>query len=338
MLALFLAGAYPAQAQQPPVMHQSLIAWITAQKHAPADSLENFETQKIRRERFQALLKSMLEKDWANAERLARPLSYRLVTIDEAGNSFIVASDDRGLDPIVVISLRAARDVIIQAPHVPFERGTAEQAIILLKDLGARAAIISGAHRCASRSFTTCNGMTAVCSKDDAEGFRDSDAGHNTRTLFHLAHIALSQNWEDAVVISLHGMGNDNEGVVTSLVISNGIKADDDSGQTPATRLRYALAKTTAPGRVVSCNVKSDSKYNYRPLCGFTNVQGRHVNGDPDACNIGVTRGTGRFIHLEQDRSVLRPYFEDWSGIYRYPIPLALTRSLSEILPPIRER
>lgn len=280
----------------------------------------------------------MLEKDWTKAERFAQQLNYRIVTINEGGGSFIVASDDNGLDPIMIVNLRPTRDVIIQAPHVPFEKGTAEQAIILLKDLGARAAIISGAHRCASKSFTMCNGMTAVCSKDDAEGFRDSDAGHNTRTLFHLAHIALSENWEHAVVISLHGMGNDNEGVTTSLIISNGIKADDDSGNTPATRLRYALEKATTPGRVVSCNVKSDSKYNYRPLCGFTNVQGRHVNGDSDACRIGVTRGTGRFIHIEQDRSVLRPYFEDWSRIDRHPIPLALMRSLSTILPVIRER
>ena len=128
------------------------------------------------------------------------------------------------------------------------------------------------------------------------------------------------------------------DGVTTSLVISNGIKANDDGGRTPATRLRHALEDKTSPGRVVSCNVKSDSKYNYRPLCGFTNVQGRHVNGDSDACRIGVTRGTGRFIHLEQDRSVLGPYFEDAPRIYNHPLPLALTRALLEILPAVRNR
>lgn len=336
LLLFLLAGLSEAQGQQLlPVVRQPLIAWITAQKHAPADSLKNFETARSRRELFQALVAAMAGQDWAKARLLAQQLGYRLGMFHEANSA--VASDDSGIDPIVIVNLNAARDVIVQAPHVPYERGTAEQAIVLLRDLRARAAIISGAHRCASRSFTMCNGMTSVCA-GDAEGFRDSDVGHNTRTLFHLAHVVFAERWKNAVVISLHGMSKDHDGVVTSLIISNGIQANDAGGSTPATRLRYALAKAmNKPGRVVSCNVRADSKYNYRPLCGFTNVQGRHVNGDRDACRIGVTRGTGRFIHLEQDRSVLELYFEDWARINRYPIPAALSRSLSAIVPAIRD-
>jgi hypothetical protein len=341
--ALFvLFASLTALAQPLPVIREPLAAWVQAQKHAPAGSLSDFETDQPRRELFQALIGAMAGQEWAVAGRLAERLRYRLAVFHEAGSSFVVASDDSGraIDPIVIVNLRARRDVILQAPHVPYEKGTAEQAIVLLKNLGARAAIISGAHRCASRSFTMCNGVTAVCSKDGGqEAFRASDAGHNTATLFHLAHVVFTEKWKNAVAISLHGMSHDRDGIVTSFIISNGIQADDAERSTPATRLRFALAQTIAkPGWVVSCNVRSDSRYDYRPLCGFTNVQGRHINGDADACRIGVTRGTGRFIHIEQDRSVLEPYFEDWARIHRYPVPLALSRALSAVLPAIRDR
>jgi hypothetical protein len=46
-----------------------------------------------------------------------------------------------------------------------------------------------------------------------------------------------------------------------------------------------------------------------------TNVQGRNVNGDADECHGSVDQGTGRFIHMEQDWSELKPYAQNWSAI-----------------------
>ena len=111
-------------------------------------------------------------------------MNYLLVMIREGGRTFVVASDDSqtGRDPTVIMNLIPRRDFIVGAPHVPFEPGTGEQAAIFLGDLAGRAAIIAGAYRCASRSFTACDGTTDVCG-GTAERFRDSDAGHNVTTL-----------------------------------------------------------------------------------------------------------------------------------------------------------
>jgi hypothetical protein len=94
------------------------------------------------------------------------------VTIHEAGTWLIVASDDSGSgrDPTIVINTSPTRDIILEAPHVPFDVGTGEEAVLLLRDLNGDAALISGAHRCASKSFTACDGKTTVCGT--SEGYR----------------------------------------------------------------------------------------------------------------------------------------------------------------------
>jgi hypothetical protein len=92
------------------------------------------------------------------------------------------------------------------------------------------------------------------------------------------------------------------------------------------------------PGRVVSCNLPADEAYNYRKLCGFTNVQGRQVNGDADACRGSVDHGTGRFIHLEQDWSILRPYARAWTHIGQQPVSKGFIDALASLVPPVPGR
>jgi len=138
--------------------------------------------------------------------------------------------------------------------------------------------------------------------------------------------------------MSLHGMKEDTEGVRTSVIISNGISADDTK-QTVATRFRTMLGRRiTQPGAVVSCNLPADAVHDFRRLCGFTNVQGRSVNGDANACRGNVDEGTGRFIHMEQDGSVLQPYAQGWQQIGRHAYNRAFIIALQRILPSVRGR
>ena len=134
-------------------------------------------------------------------------------------------------------------------------------------------------------------------------------------------------------------MKDDTEGVRTSVIISNGIRANDPARQTPATKFRSALDRwIRPPGTVVSCNLPADDAFEYRKLCGTTNVQGRHVNGDANACRTSVDQGTGRFIHMEQDWLVLRPYAEGWARIGYHPFNSAFLRGLAAVLPSARGR
>jgi hypothetical protein len=316
-----------------------LAAWLASRKHALPDTLPDFSVDDARLLTFREFVDALAAADWSKARQLAGSLAYQLVAIHEHDDWFVVASDDslKGRDPTLVINLAPRRELLVEAPHVPFEVGTAEEAAILLQKLGGRAAILAGAHRCASRSFTTCDGRTAVCGSPQT--YRDSDAGHNTGSLFHAAHVVLSERWPNAIVISLHGMREDKEGARTSLIISNGAHAEDREAQTIATKLRLALDRSAGhPGSVVSCNVPDDDKFHYRKLCGFTNVQGRHVNGGPDACRASVEQGTGRFIHVEQDWSILRPYRQAWSRIDQHPFSKAFMDALGSLLPPVSGR
>ena len=316
-----------------------LAAWLASRDHALPDTLPDFAVGEPRLAAFREFADALAAADWEKARQLAGTLAYELVAIRERNDWFVVASDDsgKGLGPTLVINVSPRSDLVVEAPHEPFERGTAEQAAVLLRELGGRAAIVSGAHRCASRSFAACDGRTAVCGS--LEAYRDSDPGHNTGTLFHAAHLAFSERWRGAIFISLHGMKEATEGVRTSLIISNGARNADPEARTVATKLRLALERPMGePGKVVSCNLPADEVYNYRKLCGYTNVQGRQVNGDADACRGSVDNGTGRFIHLEQDWSILRPYARAWTHIDQQPSSKAFIDALASLVPPVPGR
>lgn len=339
MLLLLLTSLGRAEPAPPeiPLVNMPLAAWVASRSHALPDTLPNFETPAGRTETFRAMLASVAARNWPQAAAQAKLIAYLLVMIREGGSTFVIASDDSGTgrDPTIIINFNSRRDLIIGAPHVAFERGTGEQAIIFLRDLGGRAAIISGAHRCASRTFTVCDGTTEVCG-GTSQKYRNSDAGHNIATLYHGAHVLFAGWWPHSIIISLHGMREDTEGVRTSVIISNGIRADDTALQTPATRFRRALDRwISQPGTIVSCNLPADAVFAYRKLCGYTNVQGRHVNGDTDACWTSVDRGTGQFIHMEQDWAVLQPYAQNRAQIGHHPLNNAFLKALTEVLPPV---
>jgi hypothetical protein len=245
-----------------------LIAWVSSRAHALPDSLQDFVTADERTKTFREFVEGLAALDRQKAAALAKKLKYQLVQIDEGGKTYLVASDDSGSgrDPIIVINTAPSRDVIFEAPHVPFEVGTAEEAIVLLDALDGIAALIPGAHRCASKSFDVCDGKTPVCNdRREDEPYRDSDVSHNTQTLFQVAHVVLAERWKNAVVVSLHGMKDDDNGVHTSVIISDGTALEGDQAASyPAMKLRLALASGAEPGAVVSCNL-ADAR-NMRPV------------------------------------------------------------------------
>ena len=317
------------------VLDVPLVAWVGSRDHAPPDSLDNFIEPPDRLAQFQKLAEALSAFDWSSAATLAKQLNYQLAAIYDDEQWFVVASDDSksGRGPVVIVNTTPRTDVIFEAPHVPFEPGTGEEALVLMRALKGRAVLVGGAHRCASRTFATCSGQTAVCGQ--REDYRNSDVGHNPETLFNVAHVAFSNAWPKSVVVSLHGMMEDNVGVKTRIIISNGIRGEDRGQATPATRLRLALdGRFGDPGSLADCNYPADEAFDYRKLCGFTNVQGREVNGSADTCQQSVNSGTGRFIHLEQDWSVLRPYAHRWVHVFDDPEAAALRDAFAGVLPP----
>lgn len=311
-----------------------LVVWVASLPHLQSDSIPNFATSAERAALFGRFATVLASGDWGESRSLASTLGYALAAIQDNTASFVVAYDPGGRDATLVVNPLPFRDVVFEAPHVPFEIGTAEEAVLLLQSVGGRAAILSGAHRCASHSFTGCSGRTEVCGKNEA--YRDSDVGHNPATLYEAAHEALAGLWPQSIAVSLHGMREDIEGARTSLIISSGARSADPAAVLPATRLRASLGKLPLePGAVVSCNLPSDSQYEFRKLCGFTNVQGRFSNESTDICSTSAEIATGRFVHIEQDWLVLEPFSQEWSDVGQHPLAVGLSQGFIAIVPSI---
>lgn len=334
-----LGLAAPSAAAQPSDIERidvPLIAWVNSRGQAGPDTLASFEETNDRLSKFEEFTASLVAARWTRARAQAERLRYEIVAITEEGYTFVVASDRNkaGRGPTVVINTAPRIDLVLQAPHASFEPGTAEEALSLMRDLGARASLIARAHRCASRAFSSCSGRTTVCGRQQA--FRDSDVGHNPETLFHVAHAVLAEAWPHSIVVSLHGMRQDEAGKGPRIIVSSGALGDDVANSTAATQFRIRVgARLTDPAAIVSCNFAPDRRIAFRKLCGSTNVQGRHLNGATDACLQNADTGSGRFIHLEQDPTVLRPFAYNWANLRPFEMPSILGDALKAVAPTV---
>ncbi len=119
---------------------------------------------------------------------------------------------------------------------------------------------------------------------------------HSTQSFFQSAHEYLSLRYEKAWILSLHGMSDD------GLSISDGTTHDLDK-DAAATRFGKALMEEFSEEYVSSCNSWEGARVELR-LCGTTNVQGRFVNGAKSPCKDEAVESSGRFVHLEQSRTI----------------------------------
>jgi hypothetical protein len=51
---------------------------------------------------------------------------------------------------------------------------------------------------------------------------------------------------------------------------------------------------------------------NWDRLRGFSNTQGRFINGSSNPCSVSASATSGRFIHLEQEKTKLRQDAAGW--------------------------
>ncbi len=187
-----------------------------------------------------------------------------------------------------------AREVILEAPHPVFDTDTLRQSVAVFELVEARALVASGTHRCANAAPAGCDGTTSACGT--SAPYRVSDMAHTVDSEFDAAHRALSDAFASDVVISVHGFADDGASV------SDGTQRDT-TADSPSARLATALADRLPNERITSCNAFAGAEVDQR-LCGTTNVQGRYLNGSADACTESAPASSGRFIHVEQSRTL----------------------------------
>jgi hypothetical protein len=188
-----------------------------------------------------------------------------------------------------------SRPLILSVPHPISDARTLDQGVALFEGLRARALIVAGTHRCANENPAGCNGSTKVC-RDDTGVFRESDMAHVDGSIFQAAHRAFARQFTRDIVVSLHGMG------YRGVVVSDGT-VTRSSTTAFVSRLAKSLKRVFPGERVLNCN--EDDHVPQVALCGTTNVQGQYLNlGEDGVCTMTATVASGRFLHLEQSRTV----------------------------------
>lgn len=258
-----------------------------------AGSGDYAEPGAVRLAGFDAALGALVGGDVAGAARLAPDAGYDLCRA--RADVLVLLPRMRG-EARIAYRPATARPLVVEAPHPFYDSGTLEESLVFFETLEARALVASGTHRCASDTPSGCDGRTSACEMTDRP-YVVSDMAHTELSFFHRAHVALAERHTDHVVVSVHGEGGD-----------GGSISDGTSGATTAdsrvARLQVAL-RAAFPGLpITACNAWPGAPAIEERLCGSTNVQGRHVNGVADACHDAAARASGRFIHLEQSRTL----------------------------------
>lgn len=186
--------------------------------------------------------------------------------------------------------------VVLETPHAYFDLDTLREGRVLFEALSARALLVSGTHRCANDLASSCSGMTGVCTDEGRQPYRNSDMAHRIDTLFQAVHGAIAEQWSQTTVISLHGFTD------AGVSLSDGT-TDPTTKDSTVAKMATALESEFSDANITVCNDYPGATREVR-LCGSTNVQGRHLNGSADACTMRASEAGGRFIHMEQSRSI----------------------------------
>ena len=326
-LALLLA-AVSAQADD----HLPLTSFIADLDHASKNSMRAMPGLEQTGLAFSAMLHTALDGDVKLTRQAAKPAGYRVREISQAGQDYLVLFDLlQSVGPTIVLARTPQRELIIEAPHGIADRATDIQSAIALTRLGARALILAGAHRYASRSESSCSGRTRICC-DGRNPYRTSDTAHNPDTRFHTAHLILTDAWPKAVVVQLHGFGVKD---TDAWVVLSDKSRDKRPGDTELTgQVRDGVrARSGLTERTVSCQDPEDDRISYRKLCARTNVQGRHLNGVEDTCHDSAATASGRFLHVEQAWQIRQKVRESWRNIDEAPLATIVLDSLGAVVP-----
>lgn len=189
------------------------------------------------------------------------------LTLERQGDVIWLADrlETRSGDALLALRLGPlSGDLVLEAPHPWFDRGTAEIAAALFDAGGVRAALIGTAHRRAGDRLAP-----------DA-----SDPTRNPDLLFQAATLGLSEALRDPLFVQLHGFGE--ETTDADAVLSTG-RARVGSAEYDRERAAVSGALSAALGRPASV---ADAAQ-VRALAASRNVQ------------AAMLAGTARFLHIE---------------------------------------
>ncbi len=274
------------------------------------------------------IINHVLKGEFSLASDKAQLLDYKLLaftdTTAEDDHIFYILemeeSSDNHWGTYVFNPTSSRSRLIIQAPHPILDSNTGKQGAYIFSKIRARAFFLSGTHRCNSNQASSCSGTTSVCGGGN-EAYRISDAAHNASSILHKSTEVIMNNVGNSVFLDLHGFAKMTSD--PSAIVSNGTRLKPDIDYID--QLTNAL--NTVDNSLTFKVAHQDLDWNR--LLGFTNTQGRLINGSLDPCNTNATDTEGRFIHFEQEFTKLRANMEAWEKLLEALIIVFPTESIT---------
>ncbi|WP_437292233.1 hypothetical protein [Sorangium sp. So ce406] len=228
-----------------------------------------------------------------------RPYCLLLETADWNGDGVV----DRGFGAFIVDPF-AERELSHQVSHPIADAGTEIQAITVFKKTRSRTFLLAGAHRHAIAGGRWFHGHSM-----------SSDVAHNTATMFHSAHAAITSfyGWKPWWAVQWHGMA-ENTCESVDVYLSHGVDAAPVAGD-KILELRNNLLAHQPTWRIGVPGSRGCA------LNATSNVQGRLLNdgastgwvpggspsgwvpgGSPSGWSFGrpAAAHARRFVHIEQ--------------------------------------
>jgi len=259
---------------------------------------------------WNSIVNFILDENLVNARSNADMINYQItefIDISISPNQVFYVLEEKSEQTFYwgtyVFSKTPSRNnLIIQAPHSKYDTNTGKQAVFCFKNIVARAVFINGTHRCNSDSFSSCSGTTSVCGSNDS--YRLSDLAHTVNSMFQETTEILLQTISNSVFIQLHGFGKNSTDPY--VIMSNGTR------ETPTTDYAVLIKDALLVEDNTLTFKLAHIDQSWTRLIGFTNTQGRLINNSTNPCNTSAATTTGRFIHIEQEKSKLRDDQNDW--------------------------
>lgn len=263
---------------------------------------------------WETVINNILSNEITTARTNANELNYQIVeythTASNPNKVFYVLEEKSPSSHFwgtYVFAKNPTRDLVLQAPHSKFDTNTGKQAVYCFVKLENRALFLNGTHRCNNSTESSCSGTTSVCTGSSAP-FKISDLAHNQTTAFQKTTEIMYNTLEDSFFVQLHGFSKQSSDPY--VILSNGTN-QNPSGTDRLIQLKNAL--TSVDG---SLTFKIAHVDNWTRLVGFTNTQGRFINQSNNPCTSSASSSTGRFVHVEQEKSKLREDSSVWDKMY----------------------
>ena len=258
-----------------------------------------------------AIINAILADDLTTARAQATTVNYQIVEYTNTSlslNRIFYVLEEKSTQSnywgTYVFSKTPDRNnLVLQSPHSSHDFNTGKQAIYAFNRLNNIALFLNGTQRCNNSTASTCAGTTTVCS-GVSEAYKVSDMAHNTNNMFQKTTEILFNTVANSVFVQLHGFTKTNSDPY--VIMSNG------TDKTPTTDY-VTLIKNELFSLDNSLTFKLghvDTEWDR--LRGFTNTQGRFINGSGNPCNTSPSESSGRFIHIEQEKTKLRADAAGW--------------------------